>query len=74
MNEFTVLLLTTSYVRAFQVVIILISLVKMLGNCSVEMFHNEFFSVVPCFVIEVISEEHSCTGSGESSQVFKYLN
>ena len=53
LKEFTVLLLTTSLGRAFQVVILW---VKVLGNWCSEMFCNKFYSIISCSVIKVIIE------------------
>ena len=50
------------------------NLVKVLDNCSIEMFYIKFCSIVSCSVIEVIIEEPYCTGSSKFIQVFKHFN
>ena len=67
LKEFTVLLLTTSGCCYF-------NWVKVLGNWCIVIFYNKFCSIISCYVIKVVIEEPSCTGSSEFIQVFKHFN
>ena len=70
LKELIVLLLTTSFGRAFQVVVILIGEKCRVAAWCCAMFYNKFCSLVNCSVIIIFIEEPSCTGSS----IFTQLN
>ena len=69
---FTVLLLTTSYGRAFQVVVILMGKKR----CATDVLNR--FSIIIFFIlspiIEVVLKATYWTGIVESVQIFEHLN